>query len=656
MIPAADTTGHTMKFAEKYEIIEMVTSGRVSTFLARERATQEAVVVYTFECAGTGARELSTASIIARFCSLAPNPPGMIVKAGFDEPSSSAFITTKMPAPAALTAWVQAYQVFAPPPPAQPAAAEPVAPPASEPASDATIELSAFEVNSVLAKSGLKSAPPPTPASSPTADPGGGTAAFSFGEPAAASSQSAGEFTRLFREVNAFEPLRPSPAPPPTKASEATDASFGQRLGGSALGIDKPAPPLPTPPPAATEPAPGSFTREFLGISAIQNQSTPSQDVVSAPPPQKSEPGAFTREFMAISPPSSTEKPVKGPSEFAPRQSVPPPPASVDSMFGNPPPQSGTARADSPEAGSSTSSFRIEADNQKNAAGEFTRFFRDPFERPGPPEKSIPMPDPANAAPQQKPVGDFTRVFGRGDLEQAAAPLPPADSEPQSAPGTFTQIFGEISAGMGKGSQLGTSTLDTNPNAHPSFMDPPPVQPPPTVPPDPFRGGMSSTPVAPPIDPFMPRTPVAPPIVPPAANSPFMNRPGSSEATNVFRVPGADAPPVETAPSGPSEFTMFLSRGQLNAMLPPEPTGAAGAAPPPTFAPPVPQPPPFQFAPPPPPTPPAMKLPSAPAPPVPRPPVPGAAAKPGSFWPLITVLVALLAIAGMLVMYFALKH
>src|SRR5579863_6814393 len=67
-----------MKFADKYEILEMVTSGRVSTFLARERASQEAVVVYTFECAGTGAGELSTASIISRFCALAPNPPGII--------------------------------------------------------------------------------------------------------------------------------------------------------------------------------------------------------------------------------------------------------------------------------------------------------------------------------------------------------------------------------------------------------------------------------------------------------------------------------------------------------------------------------------------------------------------------------------------------
>ena len=67
-----------MKFADKYEILEMVTSGRVSTFLARERASQEAVVVYTFECVGTGASELSTASIISRFCALAPNPPGML--------------------------------------------------------------------------------------------------------------------------------------------------------------------------------------------------------------------------------------------------------------------------------------------------------------------------------------------------------------------------------------------------------------------------------------------------------------------------------------------------------------------------------------------------------------------------------------------------
>ena len=213
-----------------------------------------------------------------------------------------------------------------------------------------------------------------------------------------------------------------------------------------------------------------------------------------------------------------------------------------------------------------------------------------------------------------------------------------------------------MSSGTEKGTQLGASTLGTDPNIRPSIFDPVPVTP---TPPEPPRGGMSSTPVTPQPDPFFSRTPAA---APPAANQTFMSRPGSSEATNVFRIPGADAPPIDAGPSGPSEFTVFLSRSQINASLPPEPgvpAGPGAGAPPPTFAaPPVPAPPPFQFAPPPPPpAPPAMKFPPAPAPPpVPRPAIPAMAPKPASIWPLITVLTVLLAIGAMLVMYFALKH
>ena len=140
-----------------------------------------------------------------------------------------------------------------------------------------------------------------------------------------------------------------------------------------------------------------------------------------------------------------------------------------------------------------------------------------------------------------------------------------------------------------------------------------------------------------------------------------MNRAGSSEATDVFRIPGAEAPPIEVGPSGPSEFTVFLSRSQINASLPPERAisgGPGGGAPPPAFAAPPAPPPPFQFAPPPPPpAPPAMKFPPAPAPPaVPRPAIPAMPPKSASIWPLITVLTVLLAIGVLLVMYFALKH
>jgi len=613
----------------------MVTSGRVSTFLARERATQDAVVVYTFECVGTGASDLSTASIIARFCSLAPNPPGMIVKAGFDEPSSSAFITTKMPDSAALQAWVQAYHSFV-----QPGSVQPVAKQESGPVSDATVELNAFEVKSVPAKS---SPPPkqPTVEQLPE-DLGGGTAAFTIGGPAPRPAQSAGEFTRLFQEVNAFQPVQSTQPPVPSKPSSATDAVFGQRLGGSPLGGEKVAPTQPEAP-KPVESSPGSFTREFLGISSDKAEPVPRESVATAPP--KKEPGAFTREFLAV-PQESLKISDKSSGPVSPVQKSPSPATSFDSIFG--PASSQPASSDGAVGG--------QPEAQKGGAGEFTSFFRDPFEHPGALQKSMEVPN-FGSAPPKKEVGDFTRVFGRGDMEPAeSGPLPPLEQEREPAPGSFTQVFGESSSGAGKGSQLGASILGTDPNVRPSFFDPAPAAP---LPPESSRGGMSSTPASPPLDPFFSRTP---PAAPPAANQTFMNRAGSSEATDVFRIPGGEAPPVEAAPSGPSEFTVFLSRSQLKAVLPPEPAVSAvpgGAAPPPAFAPPpVPAPPPFQFAPPPPPpAPPAMKLPAAPAPPaVPRPAIPAAPPKAASLWPLITVLTVLLAIGAMLVMYFALKH
>jgi hypothetical protein len=633
-----------MKFADKYEILEMVTSGRVSTFLARERTTQEPVVVYTFECVGTGAGDLSTASIIARFCALAPNPPGMIVKAGFDAPSSSAFLTTRMPESEALKAWVGAYQSFAKPgtTPARPAAG-------GAPTGDETAELSASEVRAVLARSGTPAKQPPIENLSEdleSSDLGGGTAAFSLSPPTPASPQSAGEFTRLFNEVNAFQPTPGSRAPAGPvasnpvssipampKPSDSTEAMFGELLGGSPLG-GKPAPPAA--PPAPVEPPPGSFTREFLGLAADK---TPTPEVVprtptAAPkfsPPAEKEPGAFTREFLAVS--QDVFKTAEKPSFTPAQKTAPSPPTSFDSIFG----------------GSATESS---APGGEQKAGEFTSFFRDPFESPGAPAKPIDIPQLDRAAPAKPPVGDFTRMFGRGDLgREEPAPLPALEPERSRAPAeSFTQMFGEVPAAKrSQESQLGSATLGTNPNLRPSFLEssgvqdaPPPRAATPATPPEPFFSDPSTS---------FSSAFSSPPPVAPAANQTFMGRPGST--TDVFRIPGGDAPPVDQMPSGPSEFTVFLSRSQLNESLAAAGAAPASAVPPP----PAPQPGPFQFAPPPPPAPPAIKYPPAPAVPA-APPMaaPAAAPKLASFWPLIVVLTVLFAIGALMVMYFALKH
>jgi hypothetical protein len=620
-----------MKFAERYEIQEMVTSGRVSTFLARDRNSQESVVVYTFEVAGTSAAELSTASIISRFSSLAPSPPGIIVKAGFDQASSSAFLTTKMPDPALLNKWVAAYHAFG----KATAASTPSMrkPPGAEP-SDETAELSAADLRAYLAQNGVQK-PVQQPASPADQDSSGEiTEIFGPANPATAPTQPQppGEFTRLFRELNAFEPIRttkPTVAPP---ATTATDADLGPRLGGSRLGEQQP---TSTPPPVAPveKESPGAFTREFLGLSSHPAESRPSSTPVDRP--VANEPGAFTKEFLGVSSPVSETNTGKVP---------PAPPASTanPSIFGS----GFGSEAAKPSA---PTAFESQPP-RKESTGEFTRYFQDPFEHPGAQRNMPSVPDLASIeAPKQQP-GDFTRMFGTVGTERA--PHPVSESEPlPAAPDSFTEIFEKPVPAQG--SRLGMSTIGTNPNFQQQF--PEPFR---TPPPVPIHQPVSPPPVSPASPtPALDELLSSPSARVPESNATFVNR-AASNSTNIFN-PGADAPPVEQdVPKGPSEFTMFLNRSQVNTMLrqgpgAPAPNPAGGQAAPP----PVPNP--FMMPPPPPPAPPPMAAPATPAiPAVPRPPASAAVAAPkaNTLWPLITGLTVLLAIGVILVMYFVLKH
>ena len=383
-----------------------------------------------------------------------------------------------------------------------------------------------------------------------------------------------------------------------------------------------------------------------MGIPGDQVGST--SPAPNSAAPSQNEPGAFTREFMGIS-----QKDLQGGGDSVNR-SVPaaskPPATSFESIFGS----------------SSSPSSAGPAETQKGGTGEFTSFFRDPFENPGTPPKSIETPDFDRVAPSKPAAGDFTKMFGPDDIGRGGQPPSPAlDSESPPSAGSFTEMFRQPSSAPSQkpsqSSQLGAATLGTNPNLRPSFLDPSPdsrwesstLNPAP-APVPPQRTATAPPPLA---DPFFSNS-AAPPANPsfinsPGMNSPATNRPGST--TDFFRTPTADAPPVEQAPSGPSEFTVFLSRSQLNASLASASAAGsgnpAGSAQRPDFTPPPVPEPVFHFPAPPSP---AVKLPAAPPPPAIHPPVP--APKPGGFWPLIVVLIVLLAIGGLLVMYFALKH
>jgi hypothetical protein len=580
-----------MKFGDRYEILEIVTSGRVTTFLGRDRSTQEPAVVYTFEYAGMSFAELSTASIIARFASLAPSPPGTIVNAGFDEASCSAFITTKMPDAEALQGWVQAYQSLG-----KPGASSSVAKLPSDLAPDQTAELNVADLSPLIA-----------PASSEKKQPGVGDSST---WPASGTSPllaSDGEFTKLLKKANAFEPLHRSESPASAKPGVGPGLVFGQELDGRRLGGKESDP-------TTGGSSPESFTRVFRGISHQEGVGT-GQGPDSSSEPSQPEPGSFTREFLAASHSGAT------PSEAPHQVSLPVAPSLLRSTL---------SESQWRKPGTSPDPSE-ENESAKAASGEFTEFFRDPFDTPR--GHDIPIVQSARDLPKEQQTGDFTRMFGR----EEGAPSPAIGATEQPAPGLKTQLFGEDSSV--RPSQPESSILGTNAHLRSSF--PKPTESMPQAAPQP--------PAHPPVDPFGHFSPIpAPPLRPEDHTLGF--RPASS-STEVFRQ-GMQAPPIEDVPAGPSEFTVFVSRNQVKAIPsadvaspPPNPMGGMQA---PAFAPPrMPQP--IPFTPPKPPP-----LPVMPAPP----PLPQTAtlAKSGSYWPLITVLTGLFAIAALLIMYFVMKH
>jgi hypothetical protein len=625
-----------MKFTEKYEILELLTSGRVSTFLARERATQAQAVVHTFECPANFAVESRVSSILKHFASIAPSPAEPVIEVGFDEGSSSAYVVTKVPSASALQSWVHSYRSFS----VSASGAERKKEVASD--ENATAELSASEVEQLLRQSGRPKTQRPPEASPPIS-----TEPFSVSSPADPSRQK-GEFTRLFEEPGAFErltgrgaPGSSAPAVPPEPVSTSRPETPTNFSTGFATDFGTAVPPvkgkLPSSEPDLPEPGlpkPGSFTQEFFSgtddasdHTAFGGGPAPEQTAVKAP-------GAFTKEFLAISGKSTqTSKPAA--EERASWEGTP----SGTSHGAR---EAGNSLPISPMPKSPVEEFRPNPEVQKSSTGEFTSFFRGPFEQPSPSEKPVEYPEPVQASPPPS-AGDFTQMFGpETRLEKKESPrATTSQPEPSKTP-SFTQIFTEEAKG---GAKLGDFRLDPDPLA-PASLKPsiastasPSGMPPmfsSTASPGSSGGGFS---------PSEARRGSS------GGENTFLNQPGRSDATNVFKPRGAEAPPVEPeAPSGPSEFTMFLDRSQLRASLAPpaNPAGSNPAARAPVAMPPMPS-----YTPPAPPPMPQMALPQVP--PVPRPaaPLPGRAA---SNWPLITVLIVLLAIAALLVMYFALKH
>lgn len=604
--------GTIMKFIEKYEIVEMLTSGRVCTFLARDRSTSEQTVVWTFECAEESVAS-DTSSIVARFCSLAPNPPGMITAAGFDEQTCTAFLATRVPAPQELDAWVSAYHSFS-----KAAASKPA--------------LSGADVSRQSSVSPVPSLDQTTPSTS---------GIFSSGptlhdESNRASLADIPQQNRPARPLVVEEPFRASTRTPDRpRGGPAAEPETGSGPGAFTSFFQNPFQPAgapiadsgPSANPASPGP-PGSFTQIFgargssteprPGSGTLDEEMSPRSPAFSEPANLSPAPGSFTQIFVG------------GGSASEPGITSPPDPESVFSEPANPP----------------------------QAPGSFTQIFGSGGPGPGKsafesgPVERTPLADSVFAkpdSPAQSP-GSFTQIFGSAKPAFESGPsehnsladsvfAKPASRAP--SPGSFTQVFG--------GETIAPEALpvDSHPAGDSLFSDPVPA-----APVQPAIGAdVRTEPVPVPSDPFSPRIPANPsPSIFPSANNGATN-----EVAAVPPVLAGDAPPAEQESRPRSEFTMFMDRNQVRAMLAVEPeagekaeatAGKPGFALPPTVPVPATKP-----------MPPAPNI-TAPKPAMPAlaaPPVP-ATAKSGSIWPLITVLVGLLAIGALLVMYFAMKR
>ena len=99
-----------MKFGEKYELLESLTTGGVETFVANDKVRGERVLVHILECAAQKPNQPTAQWVLDQFRQIAPEPPGLVLETGRYSGTLYAYLVTKMPDEALLTKWVQLYR------------------------------------------------------------------------------------------------------------------------------------------------------------------------------------------------------------------------------------------------------------------------------------------------------------------------------------------------------------------------------------------------------------------------------------------------------------------------------------------------------------------------------------------------------------------
>lgn len=296
--------------------------------------------------------------------------------------------------------------------------------------------------------------------------------------PQTPASKGPGEFTRQFAppasrraEAEPASPFDTAPLPviEPSIASPPPPTALGNS-GVQTLQLGtpvEPRPPLPASAPAAAANEPGEFTRQFAPpvLRPSPAPAAPKEGAAPAPnepgeftrqfarpiqrpateAPASPEPGEFTRQFVSPSTKPVTQKPAGAPGEFtrqfqAPQRPTPPQSPKL------PPPQPG------PQPGQAPGEFTQLLQAQRPAGpppvakppsqtAEFSRYFESPMTPPAQsgPGQGVPL-APARLPSHPKDAGEFTQVFGRGDIPSPPPPQAPA-APPNALNANATQVF-----------------------------------------------------------------------------------------------------------------------------------------------------------------------------------------------------------------------
>lgn len=585
-----------MKFAEKYELSDAITTGRVETFVGLDVARGEKVLVYIFDAPPKKPAQPTVQWVLESFRAVAPEPPGLVVATGKYGGTTYAYLVTQVPDDAVLRRWAQAYESFG-------TGTRQIA------IGPKNISSEPAEGSFARPKEIVEVVRDPLPPVPRTNDPAGGFPEFP--SPAQPVAEPAAETTKIA-------------VPRQSPAEDWGGMSFGP------LG-DTP------------KREPGEFTRQFLA-GALEATEPAAKPVSSKPVPDVSShvDRGLQREVPVIQEPDQTGRAAPaqirfGSSNMNPQPSSAPDPGGFTALFRPALEPEKLEAQRQPERYDSPASVVVPHTADEGKSGDFTRFFRGPFDAERPLEPTPSITDSSRAAPRNTP-GEFTRVFGSTKDDSFAANYPSSggleDTPLRREPGAFTGPFASANPQF--------PSIEPLPIGEMNASGPTPaVKEPMWIPPTP-------TPADAPVNP-----PIAPVQVAPRMNAPRPSVPNG--ATGLFSVPSREPstslPPV---PAGPSQYTRIISGGfagsgalkdQPAAGAPPQTSGGL-----PDFEMPAPAPPKFT-------APPGPKAPAIAAPAAPKAPELGTLPKAKkSSLPIIIILNVLLLIAVLLVVYFAIKH